>query len=248
MSYVIALVCLIVLLGLFEMWIRTQKEPGISLKLAKNGDLEAQKRLAFMYLKGQNTKRDYVKAIEWLEVAAQQGDVESQMELADIYAAGKGIAPEHKDALHSFVKAFKWYKKAAAAGHTEGQRRLGDVYYEGQGTDQDYAQALSWYVKAVEGGDIMARYRLGLMYEAGHGVAPNNAMAYMWYWLAYNYAQDYGKVQGEMSDRAAALREKISSREVYAAEAQAQNWLAKFNAAKAVNAEKAPEDNKTQPL
>lgn len=231
MSYIVALVCLVVLLGLFEIWIRNQKEPGISLKQAREGDVEAQKRVAFMYLKGQNTRRDYDKGLEWLEEAAKQHDVEAQMELADIYAAGKGIEPQQKAKYHSYVKAYKWYRMAAGKGHAEGQRRLGDAYYEGLGTNQDYAQALACYLKAVEGGDIMARYRLGCMYEAGQGVEPNKITAYRWYWLAHNFAQEYGKMQTEMADKAAALRNKMMSVEVRAAEAEAQNWLAMFKAA-----------------
>lgn len=243
MSYIIALVCLVVLLTLFELWIRKQKEPGISLKQAREGDVEAQKRLASMYLKGQNTRRDYDKGLEWLETAAKQGDAEAQMELADIYADGKGLAPEHKAKYHSFVKAYKWYRQAAGSGNAEGQRRLGDAYYEGLGTNQDYAQARAWYVKAVEGGDIMARYRLGCMYEAGHGVEPNNIKAYTWYWLAHNFAQEYGGLQTEMAAKAATLRKKMPSVEVMAAEKTAQNWLAKFKAAS--KADKPAEENPT---
>lgn len=168
MSPVLAVLILLALF-ILHLWVRENSEPLLSVKQARRGDVEAQKRLAFMYLKGDNVRQDYHKGVEWLEKAAERGDAEAQaqVELGAIYYVGKGIAPDYKDKFLSFVKSFKWHQKAAVKGHGEAQRRVGDMYNEGQGIDQAFAKALGWYAKAVAKGDIMARYRLGLMYQEG---------------------------------------------------------------------------------
>lgn len=228
MNPVIGLLLLLVVLLLFEVWLRNQREPGMTIQVAKKGDVAAQKRLFEMYFKGENTRQNYDKAVWWLERAAERGDVPAQMFLADIFFAGRGLNSDAKGKYKNIRKALQWYKKAAEAGDARGARCYADHYYNGQGVDKSYDTALVWYNKAIERGDVLARFRLGNMYEHGHGVMQNNVAAYMWYSLAYNSAEDYGSMQKVMAEHVNAMRQRISNMEMVRAEENAAKWLGEF--------------------
>ncbi len=56
----------------------------------------------------QNTQ-DPAAVLRTLLEAAEQGDVKSQVELATAYLKGRGVPPDH-------LEAIKWYRKAAEQG------------------------------------------------------------------------------------------------------------------------------------
>ena len=45
-----------------------------SLEAARLGDLDAQYLAGFLYMRGEGTRRDYVRAYRWFTLAARQGD------------------------------------------------------------------------------------------------------------------------------------------------------------------------------
>ena len=59
------------------------------LELAEQGDVMAQKFLAYRYDIGQGVKKDYEKAVYWYEKAAEQGDAVAQYNLAFRYGVGQ---------------------------------------------------------------------------------------------------------------------------------------------------------------
>ena len=54
-------------------------------------------------------QEDYVEAVKWFRLAAEQGDAWAQYNLGGMYAKGQGV-PE------DFVQAYKWFNLAAAQG------------------------------------------------------------------------------------------------------------------------------------
>ena len=78
--------------------------------LAVKGDAQAQNKLAFMYLRGENVPQDDAKAVEWFHKAAEQGHTRAQYNLAILYHIGIGV--RRNDA-----QAEKWFSRAAEQGH-----------------------------------------------------------------------------------------------------------------------------------
>lgn len=127
------------------------------------------------YYFGRNGKsKDYVKARDFFQQAADRGSVAALNRLGLLYHyGGKGVA---KDA----VKAKDYYEQAAALGNTDALNNLGDLYYHGP-LGPDYAAALDYYVRAADAGNFYAQYSLGVMYENGHGVTADLARALDYY-------------------------------------------------------------------
>ena len=74
-------------------------------KLAEEGHLESQHRLAMMYRFGLGTETDYAKAVELLFKAANQGFKESQFHLGIMYENGWGVSKNQEIANYWFEKA-----------------------------------------------------------------------------------------------------------------------------------------------
>lgn len=115
------------------------------LKLAEQGDVEAQVNVGGMCFNGKGIGRNYQEAYKWYMKAAEQGHAIAQNNLGAIYFLGLGV-------LKNYEEAFKWYKKAAEQGHAEAQHHLGDMYFKGQGVQQNLAEAKIWLKKAADQG------------------------------------------------------------------------------------------------
>ncbi len=119
-------------------------------------------------------KKDYGKAKEWYEKAANQGSAAGQSSLGAMYANGFGVKQDD-------VKAVEWFEKAAKQGHAQAQFNLGIMYDNGRGVKQDYEKAVELYQKAAEQGFAQAQYSLGLMYYNGQGVKQDYEKAVEWF-------------------------------------------------------------------
>ena len=78
---------------------------------------QSQIELADMYIQGQGTKKDFKKAIKWLEKAAKQANVNASSASDAMYLiatcyfyGGNGIKKD-------LVKAKEWMQKSAALGN-----------------------------------------------------------------------------------------------------------------------------------
>ena len=87
---------------------------SIVLKLAEEGDLDAQETLGDMYFDGQGVDQDLSKAMEWLEKAALGGNPDAQWKLGTFYEFGRVSDPDYE-------KAMEWYTKSAEADNPTGQ-------------------------------------------------------------------------------------------------------------------------------
>ena len=82
-----------------------------TLKLAKEGNPEAQYNLGLMYANGdKGAPEDDNEAVKWYLKAAQQGLAEAQYELGLSYYLGRGV-PE------DFISAYVWYSVSKTSGN-----------------------------------------------------------------------------------------------------------------------------------
>ena len=150
-------------------------------KLAEQGDVEAQKDLAILYLQGgSGFKRDVEKYLEWMTKAAEQGDAGAQFNLGMSFGMDYNEVPKNQEL------SAKWFGRAADQGYALAFWYIGDCYYSGKGVPQNYELAIAWLKKAAEGDchsvdTRNAQCRLGEIYEHGYGVDVDLELAAEWY-------------------------------------------------------------------
>ena len=144
------------------------------MRLAEQGDADAQYKLGKCYYYGRTVAKDYEKAVEWYTKSAKQGNVRAQSNLGFCYNKGWGVEKDCE-------KAVEWYTKAAEQGDANAQNNLGICYKNGEGVEQNYQKAVEWYTKSAEQGNARAQYNLGICYEYGRSVAKDYEKAVEWY-------------------------------------------------------------------
>lgn len=108
-----------------------------SIRLAaEQGNATAQRRIAFLSLKGEGVPRDIEQAVKWYRLAAEQGNTDAQTNLGLLYEEGKGV-PTNR------VKAYSWFSIAASQGHTESESHRERVVKEMTKKQIAAAQSLS---------------------------------------------------------------------------------------------------------
>jgi TPR repeat protein len=161
-----------------------------------------------MYQNGEGVSQDYVEAMKWYRLAADQGYAKAQYKLGVMYQNGEGVSQDYAEAM-------KWYRLAADQGDAWAQYNLGFMYEKGQGVPQDFAEAVKWYRLAADQGDAWAQHNLGNMYHQGEGVPQDYAEAMKWLRLAadqgdavaqYNLGLMYHRGEGVAQDYAEAIK------------------------------------------
>jgi TPR repeat protein len=117
--------------------------------------------------------KDYAKAREFYEKAADRGSRTAMVSLGALYESNLAGEP-------SYPKARSLYQKAVELGEPSAATRLARMYEAGHGLGQNPAQAREWYRKAAALGDAQAMARLADIYERGLGVRKNAAEGRMW--------------------------------------------------------------------
>jgi GAF domain-containing protein len=87
------------------------------LKLANEGDPNAQFVLGARYATGEDVKQDYSESVRWFTLAAEQGHVIAQATLGAYYFAGRGIPQD-------LSQAYFWSIIAAAGGDEASKYRV----------------------------------------------------------------------------------------------------------------------------
>ena len=111
---------------------------------AEQGKAYAQKNLGYMYRygegmhNGESVPQDYVEAVRWYRLAAEQGYAPAQLDLGEMYYNGEGVPQD-------YVTAVRWYRLPAQGGYVPAQFNLGEMYYNGEGVPQDYVTSHMWY-------------------------------------------------------------------------------------------------------
>ncbi len=109
---------------------------------AKQGQREAQFRLADLYLTGRGVHMLYSAYHKWMKKSAENGYEWAQYRLAEDYASCSWGNFEVK--YSDYPKAFKWYLAAAKQGNVFAQVKVGYYYMKGIGTKKDLVKAYFW--------------------------------------------------------------------------------------------------------
>ena len=174
------------------------------VKLAEDGNAEAQTNLGLCYLKGEGVTQSFEDAAKWFDKSANQNDAEGQYLLACLYSKGKGVQVNSQKSFNLLMEsaqqghadaqcgvaacydygendiaidheeAIKWWRKAAEQGNAQGQWNVGAYYFD----NRDFAQAVQWFEKAAEQGHTMAKVNLGMCYFLGQGVSQDKQKGY----------------------------------------------------------------------
>lgn len=137
------LLCLLLLIG------NVNKDDGQNLL-----------NLAKKHLLGNGVPKDYAKAVELLNQAADKGNVEAIADLGAIYYRGT-LAPK------DLVKAYKLTNIAAARGYSKAIFILAEMYRTGEGVQKNKNKAVSLLLQAISQGDVYALMLIGHMYKDG---------------------------------------------------------------------------------
>lgn len=135
-----------------------------TIRLAEQGDANAQYHVGFSYAYGTGLPRDDERAVAWYRLAAEQGHAAAQHHLGVMYANGEGTPQD-------FAEAITWLRKAAAQDYSTARYYLGVMYAKGDGVPEAEADALAWFHDAAAEGEAPAMYMLGVMYGDGAGSA-----------------------------------------------------------------------------
>ena len=121
-------------------------------KAAEQGHIAAQYELGMMYLRGEGVSQSYLRAAQWLRLAAGLGrHLDAQFILGDMYFYGRGVGQDYGAAID-------WFRKAAERGHGVAQHVLGIMYSEGWGIEADDLEAYKWFTLALRASDKIKAY------------------------------------------------------------------------------------------
>lgn len=149
-------------------------EVQAQLKMAQDGNAQAQAYVGYCFATGQGVAKDERQAVEWYRKAAEQGNAKAQSNLGLCFANGQGVTKDDRQAV-------EWYRKAATQGDADAQVNLGYCFENGRGVAKDEKQAVEWYRKAAEQGYAPAQVNLGWCFANGAGVAKDGRQAVEWY-------------------------------------------------------------------
>lgn len=181
-----------------------------------NGNPRAQRIAGMMHLHGRGVSKDRQKALQLLELSANQNDAKAQFLLGDLlikdcqqkcpeieralplfHAAHKSGFPEATEALAKIhlmgigverdtKQALPFVKAAAEAGQARSQRILGIWFANGQHIPESAELAVKWLEKAAKQGDEVAMGLVGVRYMLGEGVSQDVDKGLGWLWLSAN--------------------------------------------------------------
>jgi TPR repeat protein len=99
------------------------------------------------------------------------------------------------------------------------------MYMHGKGVNVDYEKAFELYTKAAKQGEPIALGNIGQMYEIGAGIQQNSTRAFAHFYLASLTENQYSEA---INRRLNALKSKMSSAEVQAAEQEAKKLMHEY--------------------
>ncbi len=117
------------------------------LKIAGQGNADAQYYLGQLYRLGQLGDSDINKAVKYYQLAASQGHAQAMRNLGTIYYYGNLGEPDYET-------AYNWIKKSAEADDTWSQWLLSIMYMNGDGIEKDSYRAYQWASISAHKGHI----------------------------------------------------------------------------------------------
>ena len=192
--------------------IQSQKDLDLLLKSAKEGDIDAQCEMSFLYHYGYGIlEKNEQLYWEWLEKVmfdedatlmaeeydqrqfqfilkyAESGVVEAQMQSWFEYERDSGPVGKNEQL------ALKWMKRAAESGNSVAQNSLGLHYVDENNAERNFQEAVKWFEKAALQGDMDGEFNMGLCYLTGQGVVADRNKSIEYFEKAAG--QGYGNAQ-----------------------------------------------------
>ena len=167
-----------------ELFLKAATPVSDGVGIYKNGYPTAQHSLGTIYAEGMGVNQNYIEALKWYRMAAEQRYTESQYSLGVMYYKGNGVNQDLKEAAN-------WYQKAAEQGHVRSLLNLARMHKLGEGVSQNSEKAARLTLAAAQQGAAIAQAQLGEAFEK----EPNDqlrdeAEAYYWYSLAIQNKAD----------------------------------------------------------
>jgi TPR repeat protein len=229
---------------------------------AERGDPQALLKLGAFYAEGVVVQKNYSKARECYEKAAQAGLAEGIYNVAVCWEVGMGSEADPARAAEYFRKAadmmlpqalFKmsvildsgfgvgrdekasigYMIKAAAAGHPDAAAIMGVVYMNGlRGQKKNAEEGMKMLKMAASSGRVEAIKNIAVVYKDGIGIKASPADALKWYVIAEKCGYPAEALSAVTGD----LRKKLSKEQQKKAESEADAWIkATFTALPARN-------------
>ncbi len=117
---------------------------------------------------------DYVSAMEYLSLAADEGHAAAYTLLGHVYRDGLGVPQDGPEAARQ-------YARGAELGHCAAQLSLARMYHIGSRLDRNEALAERWYREAAMRGYPWAQFALASFHENGVLVQKDDVQAYFWF-------------------------------------------------------------------
>jgi TPR repeat protein len=122
-------------------WDPLVEKVRLTKEQAQQGDADAQYELGLMYANNisfpyRAIPQDYVAAVKWYTLAAEQRYARAQAALGSMY---ENSWPYKRAIPQDYVEAVKWYTLAAEQGYA--QTTLGYMYVKGYGVEVNYSKA-----------------------------------------------------------------------------------------------------------
>ena len=162
----------------------TDKSRAISMfeKLARDGSLKSQKRLADFHAEGELGEVDLEEAFKWHLLAAEAGDSESQLAVGAAYSNGQQGTDRDLDA------AVLWLRRAKQLGETDAGEILAKIEAEikvemsAARPPKPKIDTLESLLKSADAGEVDSQFKLAGVFENGEmGEGKNSRKAFQWY-------------------------------------------------------------------
>lgn len=131
----------------------TPTSPDEFLRLAKDGNPQAQKDLGCLYHDGRGVTKDPAQAKEWFIKSADQGNADAQFILWFWFLSPENIS-----------EGMKWLRKAYDQGHALAEVTLGFSYLKGFGVEKNEGEGRRLLLNQAEKGNFYAQNILGGSY------------------------------------------------------------------------------------
>ena len=133
--------------------------------------------------------KDYDKALQYYEQAADQGNAEGLRGIGTFYAEGDGV---EKD----INKAMEYWQRAADQGDTKALINLGRLYAMAteEGVPADFDKGLEYFQKAIDLGDAEGLTAIGTAYYNGKAVEQDYGKALEYWQRAAEQGSDHALV------------------------------------------------------
>lgn len=173
----------------------------------KSGDKNVINKLKNMYLLGNGTEKNYLKAFE-LQKELSLGRLDQLYYLGTMYLDDSNPLKDDRKSFEIFKyiseKYHEGYSDLTDKGYmydfekgfiASSQAKLGGLYLYGVGTTKDYTKAIYWLKKAANQNNSEAEYQLGEVYYFGYGVGKDYKTAFDWYMKSISTNKQDGDVQ-----------------------------------------------------